>query len=190
VPVIATHADGPRVRIKLAIGGAAEGALLDASSGAALANVMVTGSGPNGLAAETLSDKNGQWKLGPLKPGHWRIAAKQSGYVPIAREVDVTPAHAPGAATIRDIRLELVRGALVGGTVRDATGHRVPGAHVIARAGAVTAEAETDAQGEFRIKDCPAGDLEVAAAKGDSRGVVTAIVRPADELLGLSIDLH
>ena len=96
---------------------------------------------------------------------------------------------------MRDVRIELARGALLGGVVRDSTGHRVPGAHVVVRVvsagdGAAQVEGDTDVDGEFRLRDCPTGELDLMATKGDARGTVRATVRPADEILSLQIDIQ
>jgi len=93
---------------------------------------------------------------------------------------------------VRDIRIDLLRGAIVGGTVRDASGKRVTAAHVVARAldSGIECEGDTDTDGEFRMRDCPTGELDLAATKGDARGTVRATVRPADEIFSLQIDIQ
>jgi Carboxypeptidase regulatory-like domain len=190
VDAVASSDNAARLRIRLALGGAVEGALLDGASGAPLSSVTLTGIGPSGATAEASTDKVGRWKLGPLKPGHWKISVALAGYLPVAREVDVPASSAPGATSVRDVRIDLPRGALVGGTVRDANGRRVAGAHVVIRGADITVEGDTDAQGEFRVRDAPTGQLEVTAARGDARGTTTATVRPGDELLGLAIEIR
>jgi len=190
-----THASSggrERVRLRLPLGGAIEGAALDASSGAPLTGITVTGAGPGAASEDATTDKLGRWKLGPLVPGAWRLTIKLPGYLPLSRDVDVTAGRTPGTTSVRDIRLELARGALVGGTVRDARGQRVPGATITIRRANGTGpsvEGATDAEGEFRIRDAPTGDLEILAIGGEHRGVTRVTVRPGDEVLGLSIDL-
>jgi len=118
---------------------------------------------------------------------------KTPGYLPLARDLDVPVARTPGTTSVRDVRLELRRGALVGGTVRDARGNRLAGAKVVVQAADGTgpsADGVTDAQGEFRIHDAPTGDLAVTAARGDARGSVRATVRPGSEVLSLSIEVR
>ncbi|HTR55992.1 MAG TPA: carboxypeptidase-like regulatory domain-containing protein, partial [Kofleriaceae bacterium] len=122
---------GDHVHLVLPLGGAAEGVLLDASSGEALAGMPLDARGPAGQSAEATTDKDGRWKLGPLRPGHWHVDAKIPGYLAQSRELDVAAAHAPGGTSVRDIRIDLARGALVGGTVRDDRGQRIGGAHVV-----------------------------------------------------------
>jgi protocatechuate 3,4-dioxygenase beta subunit len=181
---------GDRVRLKLALGGAVEGALVDAATGDPLASMTITGAGPGGATAETSTDKAGHYKLGPLRPGHWKLEVRQPGYLATARELDVPASHAPGAASVRDVRIDLARGALLGGTVRDSRGQRLPGAHIIVRSGDVTVEADADAQGEFRIHDCPTGNVAVAATYGDLGGSEHVTVRPGGEVLSLSLELR
>jgi hypothetical protein len=80
----------------------------------------------------------------------------------------------------------------MGGTVRAARGQRVAAAHVIATAaaGGLTCEGDSDGRGEFRLHDCPTGDVVVAATRSDARGVTRATVRPGDEILSLALELR
>jgi hypothetical protein len=189
---VATRTGEPQ-RLRLALGGQVEGVLLDDSSAAPITGITIDATGPGGLTADAISDTRGLWKLGPLRPGTWKLEVKLPGYLPLAREVTVTAGNAPGVTTVRDVRLELRRGGQIGGTVRDSRGNRIAGAHVTVRRtdGAATeAETDTDAQGEFRIHDCPTGDLIVGAQLGDAAGSTRATVRPGDELLSLTIEIR
>ncbi len=191
--VVASTGGGERVRLRLAIGGGIEGVVLDATSGAPLTSIAILAAGPGAAAADATSDKAGRWRLGPLEPGRWRLTIALPGYLPLARELEVSAARVPGTMTVRDVRLELARGALVGGTVRDARGQRIAGAKVtahLANGTGLTVEGTTDVAGEFRLRDAPTGELEVSASRGDLRGSTQATVRPGDEVLGLSIDLR
>ncbi len=189
--VVAGEERDTHLRLRLPLGGAVEGALLEAASGSPLTGIAITGAGPGSTTSEATTDKNGRWKLGPLRPGHWKLGVKLPGYLPLDYETDVPVARVPGGTSVRDVRLELARGAMVGGTVRDGNGKRAPGAHVIVRrADGVAVEGDTDAQGEFRLRDCPSGELEVVATKGDTAGRTTTNVRAGDEVLSLSIELR
>jgi hypothetical protein len=193
VDVVATSGGTERARLRLGIGGGVEGVLLEATSGAPLTSIAILAAGPSSATADATSDKVGRWKLGPLEPGHWKVTISLPGYLPLARELDVPAARAPGTMTVRDVRLELARGALVGGTVRDARGQRIAGAKVTARpanGSGPTVEGVSDVAGEFRLRDSPTGELEVSASRGDLSGMTRATVRPGDEVLGLSIDLR
>jgi Carboxypeptidase regulatory-like domain len=190
VDVVAASGNPARTRLRLPLGGGVEGALLDAASGAPIASVTLAAAGPGNALADASTDRAGHWKLGPLTPGRWRIAVKQPGYLTQIRELDVPVAHVPGGTSVRDIRLELARGALLGGTVRDARGQRLAAAHVAIAGGGLSCEADTDGQGEFRIHDCPTGDLAVVATKAGLRGETRATVHPGDEVLGLALELR
>jgi protocatechuate 3,4-dioxygenase beta subunit len=184
---------GERARLRLALGGQAEGVLLDAASGEPIAGMTIDARGPGGARAEATTDAKGMWQLGPLRPGTWHVVAKLPGYLPATRELDVPVSRAPGATSVRDVRIELPRGALVGGTVRDRRGQRVAGAHVTVRradGNGEPVEADTDAQGEFRIHDAPSGTLVVSATYGDARGSTSATVRGGAEVLGLAIEIR
>jgi hypothetical protein len=192
VDAVAASGNPARARLRLALGGAVEGALLDAASGAPIPSVTLTASGPSNALAEAATDKLGRWKLGPLKPGRWKIAIHQPGYLAQIRELDVPVARAPGTTSLRDIRLELARGALIGGTVRDARGQRIGAAHVTAAVSDAgpTCEGDSDGRGEFRLHDCPTGEVTVVATKAAARGGIRATVRPGDEILSLALELR
>jgi protocatechuate 3,4-dioxygenase beta subunit len=184
---------GERVRLRLRLGGQVEGVLLDDASGAPIAGMTIDARGPAGATAEATTGTGGLWKLGPLRPGTWRIDVKLPGYLPATRELDVPVSRAPGATSLRDVRIELQRGALVGGTVRNRHGQRVAGARVKVRRAdgrGEPVEADADAQGEFRIHDCPTGTLVISAALGDASGSTSATVRGGDEVLGLAIEIR
>jgi hypothetical protein len=182
-----------RARLRIPLGGAVEGALLDGASGAAIASMTIVAHGPRDLTAEATTDKQGLFKLGPLAAGRWKIIIKQPGYLALAHELDVPAARAPGQTSVRDVRLDLARGALVGGTVRDARGMRATGTKIVVQRAdgtGPTAEGTTDSQGEFKIHDCPTGDILVTATKADGTGATRASIRPGDEILSLAIDLR
>jgi hypothetical protein len=190
---VATTGDREKVRLRLPLGGAIEGVLLDGTTGAPLAGLVISGYGPNGATADTTSEATGRWKLGPLRPGKWRLTIEQPGYLAASREVDVRASRAPGETSVHDIRFDLAKGALVGGTVRDGRGQRVVGATVTvqrASGDGPTATGTTDSQGEFRIRDAPTGELTIQATSGGLAGTATLSVRPGDEILGLSVTMQ
>ena len=185
--------DREKVRLRLPLGGAVEGVILDGTTGAPLGGQVITAYGPSGATADATSEANGRWKLGPLRPGAWKLSIEQPGYLAVSRELTVPASRAPGETSVFDIRFDLMKGALLGGTVRDSRGRRVVGATVTIqqRTGAgPTATGTTDTQGEFRIRDAPTGELTITAASPDGRGATAITARPGDEILGLSIDLQ
>ncbi|HEY4178442.1 MAG TPA: carboxypeptidase-like regulatory domain-containing protein [Kofleriaceae bacterium] len=193
LPAVAKNGLPERQHLVVPLGGAIEGAVVEAASGSPLASVLVTGTGPDGGSAEATTDKAGLFHLGPLAPGAWKLTVSLPGFLAFSRDVDVPVAHAPGDVSVRDVRLELARGALLAGTVRDSHGQRLAGAAISVRSvggDGPTAEATTDANGEFKIRDAPTGDLIVGATKDGAGGSVRATVRPGDEILGLSIDVR
>jgi uncharacterized GH25 family protein len=183
---------GERVRLRVALGGQIEGALLDAG-GSPLGGMTIDARGPGGRTADTTSDDKGLWRLGPLRPGTWKVEVKLPGWLPQTREVDVPASRVPGETSVRDVRIELSRGALVGGTVRDHRGQRMGGAKITVRRADGTGEpveGDADAQGEFLIHDCPTGELIVTATFGDASGSTHATIRPGAEVLGLAIEVR
>jgi hypothetical protein len=189
----ASKGDRAKVRLRLPLGGAVEGVLLDGTNGSPLAGVVINAYGPNGATADATSETTGHWKLGPLRPGRWKLVIEQPGYLVTSRELEVPVSRAPGATSVHDIRFDLAKGAMVGGTVRDARGRRVQGASVTVQAASgegPTATGTTDPQGEFRIRDVPTGDITITATSGDTRGVTRLTLRPGDEVLGNAVELQ
>jgi hypothetical protein len=184
---------GERARLRLALGGQVEGVLLDDANGDPIPGMTIDAKGPSGATADATTDAKGLWKLGPLKPGKWKIEVKLPGFLPVARDVDVPVSRAPGATSVRDLRIDLARGAILGGTVRDRRGRRAGGAHITVRRSdgrGDPVETDADAQGEFRIHDAPTGELIVSASFGDASGSTSTTVRPGAEVLGLSLEVR
>jgi len=121
---------------------------------------------------------------------HWKLEVRLPGYLPFTQDIDVPAAMRAGTTTVRDVRIDLARGALVGGTVRDARGQRAPNAHVVVKSATSSAEGDADAQGEFRIHDAPTGDVVVEATRGDATGSTHVTVRAGDEVLGLAVEIR
>lgn len=190
---LAAARGAPTARLRMPLGGAVEGVVLDATTGAPMIGVGLTGTGPGGAATEVKTDAQGRFRLGPLAPGAWKLATKPAGYVPAAREVDVTATREPGGVSVRDVRIDLERGALLAGTVRDARGQRIVGATIVAQRADGTgprAEAIANSQGEFRIKDAPAGDLTITATKGTLVGEHRVTMRAGTQLLTMELTVR
>ncbi|HEY3804636.1 MAG TPA: carboxypeptidase-like regulatory domain-containing protein [Kofleriaceae bacterium] len=185
-----TSTIGDRARLVIEVGGAIDGVLLDARSGAPIASTTITAGGPAGATAEASTASTGAWKLGPLAVGHWRLTVELPGYMTLARDFDVPAAASPGGTSVRDVRLELQRGSLIGGTVRDGRGQRIANAHVVIRSASAEVAGDADGQGDFRIHDAPTGDVDVIATKGDAAGSTRVTVNPGDEVLGLALEIR
>jgi hypothetical protein len=178
-------------------GGGIDGLVIDHHTGAPVGGVVVAATGPGGDRDETAVAPSGAFELGPLAPGAWTLAIAQPGYLPIERTVDVPIGDRAGAITVRDLRLELERGALLAGTVRDRYGTRLAGAMVTVERAAAAAgtssapvTARTDADGQFRIRDAPTGALRLRGTKDRLAGTVELTVAPGDELLGVDLELR
>lgn len=190
---VATIRGASPSRLRLPLGGAVEGVVLDADSGEPVAGLALAATGPGGAVADAATDKTGQWHLGPLAPGGWKITIQRPGYLVATRTVQVPVATAPGITSVRDVRIDLGRGALLAGTVRDGRGQRMAGATVVAQRVDGTgsrAEAISNSQGEFRMRDVPTGDLDITVTRGQTGGSLRVTVRPADELLTLELSVR
>jgi len=175
--------------VTLAWGGAIAGLVLDHHTGDPLAGLAVTVDGSGGRV-EVASGPRGELTAGPLLAGTYTVRISVPGYLAVEREVEVPAAKRAGEVTVRDVRLELERGALLAGVVRDRYGSRLPGARiVVSRDGGAPVEGRSDSEGEFRLRDVPTGEVTVRAEKGAMRGSKALTLRPGDEVLTFVIDL-
>jgi hypothetical protein len=195
--VVVEHPEFPRQRatidstkdseVVLAAGGRLEGLVIDHHTGDPLAGLAVTVEGAGGTV-EVSSGAKGELSAGPLLAGAYTVRVKTPGYLPVEVRVDVGAGR--GAAPAQ-IRLELERGALLAGVVRDRYGSRLPGARVsVSRDGGPTVEARTDSEGEFRLRDAPTGEVIVRAEKGSMRGSKPLTMHAGDEVLSFVIDVQ
>lgn len=178
--------DGGPTEIALPFGGGIEAEIRDAHTRTPLAGARVLALGPRDAHAETAAAEDGGVELVPLVAGAWNLSVSAPGYVSASRAVEVPAGNEPRALTVRDLRVELERGATIAGTVRDHQGVRVRGARV--RVGEV--EVTTDEQGGFRMRDVPTGAVEIRAHKGAATGTLSLGLGPGDELVTLEVQLE
>ncbi|MCE9571927.1 MAG: carboxypeptidase-like regulatory domain-containing protein, partial [Deltaproteobacteria bacterium] len=181
------------LRLHLAFGGGIDGVVFDHHTGQPIGGAALVAKGPGGASIDAETGVGGDFALTPLAVGRWRLTLALPGYLAVERAVDVTAGDRAGAITVRDQRLELERGALLGGVIRDRYGSRVPGAEVVVKRtdgdSVTTARGTTDADGAFRLRDVPTGALQVTVTSGDLRGAATIELRPGDEFLSLQIEI-
>lgn len=185
-----TSADSPVTRatltaeawaeLKLDRGGSLAIDLRDAHTGAALADLRVDASGPDGRSAEAVTGPDGIATVRGLVPGAWTVRVRAAGYVAAERALDVKASARPD-----DVRIDLARGATLAGIVRDRYGDRVAGARVWL--GSVSTR--TDKDGNFRLTDVPTGRDQLRAEKDSLHGAIDVDLGPGDEQVTLSIDL-
>jgi hypothetical protein len=105
------------------------------------------------------------------------VRALAPGYVSTVKEVDLPPGERPREVTVRDLMLELERGGVVLGQVRDDDGQPVVGARVTVG----PLRARSDGRGEFRLDGVAAGRVRVEAEEGGRRASDEVEVRADDE---------
>lgn len=176
--------------VTLAWGGAVAGTVIDHHTGDPLAGIAVAIEGAGGRR-EVATGPRGELAIGPLLAGAYTLRVDVPGYLAVEQRVEVGAGGEAGAVTVRDLRVELERGALLAGIVRDRHGARLAGATVtVSRDGGGRAQARTDSEGQFRLRDVPTGDVIVRAEKGALQGSKSVTLRPGDEVLSFQIDLE
>lgn len=185
-----TSADYPPLRAKLETGtwkelrfepgGGVRLRLADARTSAPLAAVRVEATGPGGQTASRTTDPQGLAELRALAAGAWSVQARAPGYTAGRATVTVSATR-----VLPELRIDLSRSAIAGGVVRDRYGRRVAGARV-SIGGAST---RTDADGNFRIADAPAGPGVLEAEYEGARGALRIELAPGDERMTLNVDL-
>jgi Carboxypeptidase regulatory-like domain len=188
-PYQTTVEPGVALRLSMPLGGGIDGRLLD-DAGRPLFGVRVMAAGPGPSTVESATARDGSWRLPVLRSGAWQLTVTKPGFLPALRTVSVTAGRARGEITVRDVTLTLARGAIAAGTVRDRRGARLAGVRVSCRgAEGSVVETRSDLHGEFRLRDCPTGDLEVSAQHEGAHAATHVVLRPGQEVLSLVLEL-
>lgn len=146
-------------------------------SGQPIANVLVgvRAFGSGGPGRTTTTDSEGSFQMKGLEPVAYVIAAMLPGYVMPPRDPDRTPTAYYHLGDV--VRIELVKGGVITGTVTRSTGEPVMVVPVRAymirdgngrpsRYGAPVKEVTTDDRGAYRIYGLPSGTYVVSAGGG------------------------
>jgi protocatechuate 3,4-dioxygenase beta subunit len=192
--LVVSHADYPSLTVKVSTnaerdlkleqGGGVRFDVRDRHTTGGISAGRLTLAGPGGEARK-LELSDGAAVLAPIRKGRWTVRVAADGYVPLSMSMDVPAGDGPRAISIRSLRIDMERGATIGGTVRDRHGERVAGALVTAG----DASVKTDRDGNFRLDDVVTGDVEIRASRGQDEGSTRAALRPGDELVTLEIRL-
>lgn len=150
-------------------------------SGQPLANVVVGARafGANGPGRSTTTDSEGSFEIAGLDPLSYFLSASLPGFVNAARDPDKATSNYYHVGD--SVRLELIKGGVITGTVMKAAGEPVVVVPVRAylirdasgrpvRFSAAFREQTTDDRGVYRIYGLPAGTYLVAAGGGNSFG--------------------
>jgi 5-hydroxyisourate hydrolase-like protein (transthyretin family) len=139
------------------------GRVLEDHSGAPLASadVRVFRVGAHEAAADLETDAAGRFGASDLPPGEYRVEVSKRNYIGAT-----TLVRAGGSPLVR-----LVRCGVMAGQIGDQHGQPVTGAHVFAMpfgGASVTAHAEADEKGKYRLNNLPPGRYAVAVTYGAS----------------------
>jgi len=174
--------------ITLRFGGTIEGSVRDGHTSVGLDGAQVNAVGPGKGRFDTSAEKNGALKIGPIAAGKWTVTVKVPGYVSYRKSIAVPAGNKPGAVTVRNLRIELHRGAIVAGTVLNANGERVRAAKVWV-VGHALVKTVTDEHGRFRLAQVPAGDVVLKASRKGIVGQTKLALRAGDNLGTIEIEL-
>ena len=130
-----------------------------------------------GGARRPLPLVGGRFRADALPAGRVTLTAAAPGYVTTTREIEVVAGDRLHDVTTRDVRIEMERGGVVTGRVRDDRGDPVADV-TIAAAGL---RARSDREGLFRLDGVPPGRVRVSAEKGGTGASEELEVRAGDE---------
>jgi hypothetical protein len=164
--------------IRLERGGGLRVDLRDARSYAALKDLAIEATGPGGASATATSDATGIAALRGLVPGTWTVRVRAKGFTQLTQTIQVRTAT-------DDVRLMLSRSATLAGVVRDRRGARVANVRVFTDGISTT----TDALGNFRLPDAPAGTYWLEAELDGVRGATKVSVDAGSERQTIEIEL-
>jgi protocatechuate 3,4-dioxygenase beta subunit len=176
---ITTGADS---EIRLDAGGAMEIEVRD-RAGAAVAGAKLVARGPDGGTRRATTDRRGAARLSPLAAGTWAVQATARGYADGVVDVEIASSTRPGEIPAAAVRIDLGRGAILAGVVRDQNGERLSGARVAVGNSRTT----TDADGRFRLTQVMTGPVVIEAEKDGASGALELELAPGDELVTLEL---
>jgi protocatechuate 3,4-dioxygenase beta subunit len=185
--VVVTHADfapatfdavAPTAdaRFTMTPGGGIDGEVRDARLGGVPAGLRLELT-TAGQKPQLVPVQAGRFSVTALPAGRATLTAAAPGYVTLVRDVEVVAGDRIHDVTVRDLRLELDRGGLVTGNVRDDRGD--PAADAAVAVG--PAHTRTDREGNFRVDGVAPGRVRVTAEKGGATETEEAEVRAGDE---------
>ncbi len=179
------------VEVKVSLGSALRGRVLDAVSGRPVPNATVThsmagtGGGPLALLAgaasdeETVTDADGAFALDGLVPGRVSLTVKHPDYSDANQTIDVKE----GTATAE---IKLTPGSALGGLVLSDAQQPLPGASVVLQSAGDTGfgrgmlgggqSAVTDASGRFRFDHLASGRYSLVASLRSRSSATQTIV--------------
>lgn len=111
------------------------------------------------------------------------MEASARGHADSEVEVEIASGSRPGQVAPTAVRIDLGRGAILAGVVRDQNGERVAGAAVAVGRSRTT----SDADGHFRLTQVMTGPVVLEAEKGEARGALELDLAPGDELVTLEL---
>jgi protocatechuate 3,4-dioxygenase beta subunit len=195
--LVVQHPDWPTTRlpavppgkadlvIHLPAGGGIEGLVRDGQTRERIPGAEILARLPPAGEVHATADASGQFDLEAMAAGSWTLTVRAAGYARTVTKVEVAARAEPRAHTVRDYKVELLRGARLGGVVYDEHGQPVAAASVECRG----VRATTDVDGKWVLAEVPTGDNLVTARFGGRRGQKKVALRPGEDQRGLELRL-
>ncbi len=166
------------VEVRMERGGSLRVDLRDAFNSAPLGGMRIDATGPGDRTASATTEASGVANLRGLAPGEWVLKIRAKGFTDVTKTVTVR-------ANSDELRLAMPRSATLAGVVRDRRGIRIAGVRVFVDDMSTT----TDANGNFRLNDAPAGSYWLEAELDGVRGGVQVRLDPGTERQAIEIEL-
>ncbi|HEX2571262.1 MAG TPA: carboxypeptidase regulatory-like domain-containing protein [Polyangia bacterium] len=159
---------GEDVQVTLVSGGGVSGEVRD-GRGQVPEGLRLTVADASGEGRSVKVDGRGRFTVPGLAAGRATLHVTAPGYLPVTLPLSINAGSGPGAITVSDVRIELVRGAVVTGVVSDRYG--VPVAGTTVSGGGVSSF--TDGAGRYRLEPLVAGTLRVVVGNGATADTIT-----------------
>lgn len=161
--------------------------VVDAEYGSPIQGATASVTGP--LSRQMSVDDEGNVHFRELKSGRYELSVSATGYMPLKGEVSLDPGEGLDLGSVRMLRASDSGQAILQGAVKDAeTGNAISGAE-ISLSGTETAHAETDVNGQYRIRGVQPGDFKISLTADGYTNTSVNLALEADTVAQFDVTL-